>query len=487
VTATAKQCPTGGVVFQSGLDRDQDGVLGDDEVELSEPSCGDVVNHDVTVASNADAAALADVRVITGKLSVILTTATLPRLESLGGALLASQAALAMPALTQIAGDVHLEHVTAAGFPVLTRVHSLTVLRSQLADLSGFPALRQIDGDVEITGSALQTLDVMLSAPTGNLVVQDNSQLTRVSWQVAGEVGDVTIANNAALTAVDVALSAQDGSPTAAHTVQIQADPQLTHIGLTADRVWSIAINSVPQLTDVAMTLSRVDSTLEIFPADLSSSTQPAAFQVSLASHGTSIALPAFDIDGPLIRLHSAVPIVADQVALSGSLLPSLDQDAQLVRVQDLILTSNPLLDHIAPLEVDGELNVTANSVLTSIDFLTNTDLTSVFIAGNPQLVSMPSLATVHQIDGELGITNNPQLTTVQLPELVQANGELHVVGNAALQHLELPALISVSSAFIASNAELPSCAVTALFTRLSENSGTLTQSDNDDSATCGP
>src|SRR6185295_18346043 len=100
-----------------------DGELDDAEIEHTDFACGDVVTRDVVVQTAAEAAALAPIRVITGGLTVQLTTLqtlSLPLLERIGGSLRVLDNArlkqLSLPALQAVDGDIAL---TSNGLTVL--------------------------------------------------------------------------------------------------------------------------------------------------------------------------------------------------------------------------------------------------------------------------------------------------------------------------------------------------------------------------------
>lgn len=182
-------CVAGGVAFQVGRDRDRDGVLGDGEVEQTRVECGSELSSDVAIASAADAAALARITVIEGAVTLDATGVgelALPALTVVRGALEIRNepalAHLAMPVLQSVGGRFALTdnpRLASVELPLLSRVGSLVIEGDPaLPDLTGMAALGNVPGDVQITNNAaLTAADLPLRGGPGGVTIDGNAQL----------------------------------------------------------------------------------------------------------------------------------------------------------------------------------------------------------------------------------------------------------------------------------------------------------------------
>src|ERR1044071_6304571 len=127
--APSLDCPDGGVAVQTGIDDNGDNVLEDAEIDQTTRSCNslELWNGDFLASHWADpvkVAALQGARVVTGSLEISSTTpVTLPLLEQVGGDLSATSPSIALPALHQVGGKVEIwSAVIATPFTALQRV-----------------------------------------------------------------------------------------------------------------------------------------------------------------------------------------------------------------------------------------------------------------------------------------------------------------------------------------------------------------------------
>jgi len=199
-----QHCLAGGLVFFAGRDRDGDGMLQDREIEITEFECGDVLSRDVTIHAEADVAALANIRAITGTLLIRFTsirTISLPRLEHVGGALQildnVQLTGLALPALHDVDGDfvLNADGLRTVECPRLQRVGRFDLELISLQDLSGFPALSEVDGNVQINKMVvLVSGDLPPSSIGGDVSITANNALVHIAWNLLDRVGESTSA-----------------------------------------------------------------------------------------------------------------------------------------------------------------------------------------------------------------------------------------------------------------------------------------------------
>jgi hypothetical protein len=532
-------CAAGGVAFLAGLDRNGNRVLDDDEIDSTELECGDLLARDVEIASDADVAALAAVRVITGTLGIRFTSVSsvsLPRLEHVGGSLLVLDnfplTELALPALRDVDGAMTLSFsaVTTVTFPQLERVGALDLDHVALTDLSGFAGLTTIDHDLQISEMQdLRSIELSNLAIGGNLDISFDDGLTRVALDLADHVGFVTIEDDPQLEALDLSVRPRQRPAAEIGDVEIFADDKLAHVGLGADQVSSLAINFSAAISDVVLDVSRFQSTLSIF--------DPVPFRLALSSpRGDRIELgESFIISGPLTSLQSTVPIVVDgQCVFDKTQLTAIDERAGLSSVLGgLRLSDNARLTEVAPLALRGSLQVINNASLRSLGFLSLVDpgeiADGIVISGNPVLASATSLEAVAHVGGSVDVESNPLLGSLfgpaltwiagdlvvdrndglaglrlpglqhvlaldvsvnqtlgvlELPALLDAHDQLFVFSNPQLRHLALDALQHSDLCSVAGNAMLPACEVLAVFAHVT---GFHSQSGNDNAATCVP
>lgn len=530
-------CSEGGVAFFAGTDRDGDGELDDAEVERTDYACGDVVSRDVAIRSDAEAAALAPIRVITGGLTVQLTelrSLSLPQLERIGGSLRVIDnprlTRLALPALQAVDGDVTLRAsgLTTVDCPQLGRVGSLALQLLSLARVTGFPALAEVAGEVRITDMpALASLELAPATRAGDLTITANPVLVRVAWDVTNALGAVDIRGNPRLEAVDLSMNTFFGGPVQVGAVAVTSNPLLGHLGLLARRVSSFAIGGEPLLTDIDVEVSTFDHDVTI--VDVAS-----PFNLAFRGHFGAMDIGGnLVISGPVASFEPRDRIaVRGRFVLDGTRLETLARFEHSLRVgRGLRVSNNARLTDLSAFTVLGDLEVTGNAALSSANpQLVFDEIGSLVVTDNPMLASAPALAQVSRVRGAVDVQRNPRLAALfgpglvriegavrvhdndglaalQLPALALVGPSLEVSSNAALETLALPALPEVSGALtiadnpqlrhidlvslghaedfrVDDNPRLPTCEVLAVFRH---TSGAQEQSGNDDAATCDP
>jgi hypothetical protein len=155
-----------------------------------------------------------------------------------------------------------------------------------------------------------------------------------------------------------------------------------------------------------------------------------------------------YDVHGKLTLQGSAITSL---VALGG--LNSVDE-------LDLDHTSLTTIDSKQPIAIYDKLVVTGNPKLINLKQLSfETASSGILIDGNPALVSLDALGLdaprLTEVDGDLTITGNAVLTSVPLPHLTKVTGALTVSGNPKLTSLNASKLATTGHVEVADNAVL--------------------------------
>jgi hypothetical protein len=525
------RCAAGGVVFFAGRDRDGDGVLDDDEIESTEISCGDRVERDIDIRSFTDVNALEDVRVITGRVSVIqMGNFSLPQLAQIGGALQivdGSGGTIALPALQSVGGELALRNndVTALDCPQLRHIGSLTLFHSALHDLSGFPVLAEIAGNVEIGSSpGLVSATLPPVKIAGNLHIAGNPNLASADWTVQDQLGNADVRGNVQLATFGLSVVPVTQARSALGDVILDS---ISSLRLSANQVSSIELDG-GVLHDAAFDFGLLDKDLQIF-----GDTSVFGLTLSDPAHNGQLTINGtLRIQGPLEAFHTTdVVTVVGLLHISGTQLRELAPVGTIRALGALELVNNSLLTLVAPIEIDGSLAVRNNALLPTLAFprfaLPGEASGDVVITDNPVLTSAPALGSVTRVHGDLVLQSNPllpnplgaplaqidggltigditstelslpnlaqvgtfvavggnaSLTTISLPALATVSHELTIAGNSKLVSLAFDALTHAGTFTVRDNPHLPTCAVLALFARVD---GEHNQTGNDDDATC--
>jgi len=528
------QCLAGGIDFQAGPDRNDNGRLEDAEVQAHTVSCGDVVAGNLDIKTDADMAAVANVRVVSGSIQIDgmqVHSVALPHLEQVGGGLQAFGFALSgfdLPVLQEVGGTFALSGRGPIHGPLLRRVGGLELATAGVADLGGFPALREIGRLHLLEMTSLVSVDLSSVAIPGDIEIESNTRLTHIALALSGNVGDVIIQQNASLEALDLSATAQAPASAELGDVLVFLNPRIAHVALRAGRVHSFALSDGPKVADIALDVAKFDD--DVFVAD---SIIP--FRLALSSpdpEGLEIGHDLL-LDGPLATFEVTAALrIRGSFELIGAQLEALDLPHPLPVGDFLTLGDNPRLTRVSPIALGGGLVVASNALLRELDFVSPAVpgvLGEVQITDNPVLESASSLDALAVVHGAVRIERNPRLasvlgpsltridramivsgnaglTALRLPGLRDGVTDLVVQSNAALQALELPALTGVSSridiatnpqlqhiafdalvqapAFgVTDNPRLPACQVAAVFAHVP--GGNNHQSGNDDTAPC--
>lgn len=232
-------CVVGGTAVESGPDRDGNGVLDDSEVSHVDYLCSDVVVGDLSITGRgSEIVPYANLRAVTGSLDLEIqdlgSAIGLPKLEHVGGSMsVFGSFDIAYPELLDVNGFLLIVQAGSAQFPKLTRVGSLGTYTANLRDLSGFPALQRIDDAVAIGASQLETLDLSLDV-LGRFEVDQNLDLTEITLHVNHAIGDVFIAENSVLSSLTLDVSGVSSLDVESNphlpTCQVQAIAERLHL-----------------------------------------------------------------------------------------------------------------------------------------------------------------------------------------------------------------------------------------------------------------
>jgi hypothetical protein len=128
----------------------------------------------------------------------------------------------------------------------------------------------------------------------------------------------------------------------------------------------------------------------------------------------------------------------------------------------DLDHTSLTAVDTKRPVAIYGKLSVTGNAKLTNLAKLSfETASTGILIDGNAALVTLDALGLdepkLTEVDGDLAITGNAVLTAVPLKYLSKVTGAVTIGGNAVVKTVDLTALSTTGHVELADNPQLAS------------------------------
>ncbi len=199
-------------------------------------------------------------------------------------------------------------------------------------------------------------------------------------------------------------------------------------------------------------------------------------------------------------------------LTLDGSGITSLAGLNKLVGIDHLVISDTELteLDSEKPLHVYGTLTVSGNDKLASLDNLeiehADNLATTVTIEDNSLLASLGDFDALQKIDGDLAVTGNPRLASLELDKLLEVDGAIKISDNATLGAVSFDKLAVVNRVEVTSNPKLATfggfdatsiggdvifranAALTTLGTMssLSSIAGNLTIDDNDALTTVG-
>lgn len=393
-------CPAGGTAVATGVDDNGDGTLQDAEIDQTTTVCSslELWRGDFTTGDWADpikVAALKGARVVMGSLAIAPGFDALPLLQLVTGDL-STGGTVALPALTEVGGSLHVaSDVLAYELPALAKVGGDVLARSGFAELS-LPVLSEIHGDLIADGGFDQVALGALIEVHGAVSIFDDAG--EIAAPVLREIdGDLT---TDLLTFGPVALPALQtlggGLELQGGLTALQLD-QLVSIGgglhLDSEGGLRFAI-ALPALQTVTGGID-IDAEGNIPSIDLPALARiDGDLTLSFVSHLTRLALP------------SATEITGNISISFAERLASIDLGA-LVRSGSLVVAAAPLLTTLtapALTEVHADANGTGGTLELRITGV--------------EILELPALTSV---DGQIRLTDDPALRTVQLAKLTAA------------------------------------------------------------------
>jgi hypothetical protein len=402
--AAGLDCPAGGVAIRAGIDVNGNGMLEDTEIEETTRLCnslelweGDF--NDTNWSDPVKVAALQGARVVTGSLFILSTDAVrLPLLEIVGGGLLVANRtpSVALPALRHVGGSLELDTPVVDGpLAALERVGGNLVLSSNGAPGASAsiaaPQLTEVGGELAISVAARGEVSLPALTSVGSL----------------GEWGQLTVLQLDSLRSIGTDLWF--------------VDPALTSLSLPALRTVGRDLLEAGKLTTLRLdALTRVGGRL--IPDD---------------PKLDRFRLPALEtIDGDL-RVGSIKILELAQLTQLGGRLQLTDE---------LSLTEArlPSLTHVG-----GDVAISRLQSLTRVDLGSLATVTGTFMVDNdPALTTLhvPALRTVSgvdQISDESIFIWRTGLETIEFGSLASATGCILMTQNSALRTVRLPVLNS--------------------------------------------
>lgn len=530
--AAGANCRDGGRAVQSGIDRDDDGALGEAEVETTVyicrrdrlrlvaeapgPHCATGgtavwVGDDANENDVLEQGEVRDVAYVCATMHALLTRVVLaaPSAPCTEGA--------AIDAGLDLDDDGALgDHEVAITEYVCGRALVGNVSIQTPADLVRFQGVRGVVNSIAIAAGALEAIELPnLAFVGGAFIVTNNPKLTAMSHPQLTRVGEaylvqnnaalaavatpaiiggpVIVRNNGALTDLDVdntsvggpitiennaVLATIDWSSVATRdAIEIRENPALTTIsmaGIAGTTRLVVERNALLDALAVSGSLMRGDVVVADHPVLDSANLGFFEFSgdVTIANNATMTAVGF----GAATRVRGNLTITGSPIVTVGGPTLDIDGDAELANLQLQALT--PANFEI----VRGALSLHDNPALVEVDALR--------VGGRVSVVDNPVLATAsfHYAEShhaaEIAVSSNATLAQFTALELASA-GAIAIDANPALTAAGFPVLLSAESIAITNNASLPVCQITALFERIA--SPNETQSGNDDDGVCAP
>jgi hypothetical protein len=404
--APSLECPAGGVAVHTGIDDNGDGVLADAEIDQTAHVCAslDLWRGDVRAADWSDpvrVAALRGARVVTGSLELGAAPAELPLLARVGGdvTLGAPAAALELPALAEVGGTLAVEtDVAPVALPALVRVGGDLDLRTGAGAIS-FGAMfgpgLTVHGELRVVGDSSRLEAPRLYSIDGALRI------------AAGAQGVLAL----------------PGLYTVGGDLELRGAPAL-HLDQLSSIGGGVLVDAPSQPLDLAL------RALRTLGGDLR------AVQGAL----TSIELPQ------LQTLHGEIAL--DAQPLTRLALPQVTSIGG-----DVSVTGAPALASVdlGHLKTAGNIGISGAPALAELALPALTSAGRSGLPGQPAgirligtgitAISWPVLRTV---TGDVCLSSNAALGSVQLPQLVAA-ASLQVDGSPVLATVTAPALVGAA------------------------------------------
>jgi hypothetical protein len=431
-------CAQGGVAIHTGLDRDNDTYLDDDEITSTQYACngntpvacqgGLTVSGTVTVRSAGEFAQLRGVHCVDGDLfiaGVASGSGELPTLPDLG-IVTGDVVIAANPSFSSLRGLLGLHTVGGTyliqgndglqsldGLEALRRAETLAIVaNNQLTNLGGLQRLDDFGGALRITNNAeltsLSGLD-NLTRCGRSLTVRANRKLTSIdALSALRDVSLIEIASNEALATIALA-----GLQNVAVRVLVTGNPALTAVTL-------------PALTSTGDFI-RIEGNAALRSFDAPLLLTAGGFLASGNTALQTLQLPGLIYITCGIDLR-ALPLLRE---LRFDRLTSVGTDLTLISLSQL-----PSLAGLGKLTtIGGNLTVGSNSGLASFTGLDVLRLVAgdLVVNDNASLLSFVGTPALEEVGGKLAITSNPQLPTATARAFatsIRVGGTTTITGN---------------------------------------------------------
>lgn len=458
-------CADGGTAVLSGPDRNGDGTLGADEVIHTDYVCGKPLLH--SLAAEPAGAHCAEGGVafsfgIDDNSNGTLDAAEVTDIEYACGNTLSRDVSIsqageldALAPVIAINGSLTISGTSllSVALPALQHVDGdLTISNNGRLATLDLPQLRAVAGSLTLAGDAVATIHAPLLHRLGGLAITgDGSLHDLAAFSALAEVtGDVQVTGNAALTAIDLPTARAGGK------LVIQDDPALTTLHwVLAQRQRDVVIQNTG--------LERLELTTDF---DFASGAVVEAVSVTGNTKLTTATL-TLDQTGPLTIQGNAVldSVTLDVSTVHGGVTVQTNPTQRFLTFQSQIRPNGQQV-------IEGSVNISAP--LINLAFLP--EIPPAIITGNLGIIGTQlTELSGPEIGGTLDVENNPALSA---PLFVFTFDSLKVINNPKLvQLLSEPAFNrSLSSVTISGNAALTD--ITGLSTVRSIELG-LTVTDN--------
>lgn len=426
-------CPHGGTAVKSGTDKNDNGVLEDDEVTSTQYVCSGGVVGDVTISSPEGVQALAGIRHLVGMLTIeggLTGDVVLPDIEVVEGKIL----------VTGALGSLKMPKLQRAGGVSVTSANEIVSIE--------LPRLEKVGGGISLGNNPLlETVDLPALTTSGGFFAGGNPALETLTLPSLTEIGASGLAigranlntlyypnhapNPTLKTFSAPKLKKNKGALT------VQANEFLDTLDLKeletvtggveiGNHTWEGEGDGLNRLQ--SLSLPRLESVGEEFTIYY----LPALESVALDSLAEAKSISFYDL--PLLESLSLPALKRGRVgATSLSTLHSFTAP-QLIS-GGIGLWQNPRLASVsAPLLASGSVSVQDNTLLESL--------------------SLPKLTTAEGLS-----MGGPALKDVKLPLLTKVEGTLSILSSAALETVELLTLTTIEGGLgVGTSAESYGC-----------------------------
>jgi hypothetical protein len=451
-------CPDGGTKILAGTDSNRNGVLDPSEVTLQKNECkvkepGWIYFGDYEIRTAADVVALQGAGRITGALFVRgseVEQIDLPSLTSVGSSV-------------RIFGNPKLVSFSAAikELGTFLQVHDNPLLTS--FSISGGGEYR---GDVAITHNPRLNYPRLAFYPVriaGSLWVEDNAALQSLfGLEKVRYIGrNLSVARNASLkySGLDPQF---DGPTFIGGRLTVAQNPKLQSFITPVQTVGeSIHVTENPELFEFG-------ASVQVLPGSL------------LLQHNPKLYL--------LTGLEQLRIVGGDLTLEQLDALDVLHLDALTHVGGSFSFIGNELVWHFIYVDnlisIGGDLNLIDNPKLALLFANLQAVGGGVRLEKNDALIQVEGLGWLTRL-AWLQIVDNPKLRSLSYLRRLSWVYHLSISGNPLLTTLELPELKSVSSLSITNNPALPTCLATALAAQVSAPPRNVSISGNDETSVC--